>query len=118
MPIKANTSAKPIINNAHYRLLLEGAVASELGIDSKAQAKKTVDAVLNALAAILTNNVTTKGFRLQLTGLGTFSSKLHQSRPCRNPKTGEKLTVGARHKMHLKVSTEIQSAGVISQTAK
>ena len=112
MVTNANPSAKPLSPNAHYRQLLEGAVAKALDLDSKAAAKNTVDAVLDALAAILKANITKKGFRLQLTGLGTFHSKLHASRPCRNPKTGEKLIVAPRHKMHLKLSAEVQKVGI------
>ncbi len=57
---------------------------------SKAEAQKTVDAVLDAITGALK-----KGDKVSLTGFGTFEVRQRAARKGRNPQTGETIRVKA-----------------------
>jgi len=58
---------------------------------SKAQAREAVESTLNILKVSLEN-----GDDVLLSGFGKFNVKAKSARKGRNPKTGEKLLLGAR----------------------
>jgi len=68
---------------------LVDAVAEKLGI-AKAEAQRTVEAVLDCVMEAVAN-----GERVQLTGFGTFDVRSRRARTGRNPKTGETIDIAA-----------------------
>lgn len=65
-------------------------VGKKANLTNKA-ARESVQAFLNAIRDSLK-----RGEKVVLTGFGTFSIRKRASRPGRNPKTGEKITLAAR----------------------
>lgn len=65
-------------------------VAKKANLTSKAS-REAVQAVLNSIRDSLK-----RGEKVVITGFGTFSVRNRASRPGRNPKTGEKITINAR----------------------
>jgi nucleoid DNA-binding protein len=65
-------------------------VAKKANLTNKA-AKDAVGSMLNAIRDSLK-----RGEKVVITGFGTFSVRTRASRPGRNPKTGEKITISAR----------------------
>lgn len=65
-------------------------VAKKANLTNKA-ARDSVSTMLNAIRDSLK-----RGEKVVLTGFGTFSVRNRASRPGRNPKTGEKITITAR----------------------
>ncbi len=65
-------------------------VAKKANLTNKA-ARDSVGAFLNAVRDSLK-----RGEKVVITGFGTFSVRNRSSRPGRNPKTGEKITIAAR----------------------
>jgi len=65
-------------------------VAKKANLTNKA-AKDSVGAFLNAIRDSLK-----RGEKVVITGFGTFSVRQRASRPGRNPKTGERITIAAR----------------------
>lgn len=65
-------------------------VAKKANLTSKA-ARESVDALLGAIRDSLK-----RGEKVVITGFGTFSIRKRATRPGRNPKTGEKITIAAR----------------------
>ncbi|MGH7245642.1 MAG: HU family DNA-binding protein [Candidatus Levyibacteriota bacterium] len=65
-------------------------VAKKANLTNKA-ARESVQSMLNAIRDSLK-----RGEKVVLTGFGTFSIRKRASRPGRNPKTGEKITIAAR----------------------
>ena len=49
-----------------------------------------------------------KGEDIQLSGLGHFSVRKKQAREARNPKTGEKVTIGARRVVSFQTATSLR----------
>lgn len=90
---------------------LEQRVQNALGLPSKAAAKRTVNAVLDGLIAIMTDNAATEGFSFRLQGIGTLSTSKIGAKAGRNPKTGEKVVIPACFRMRLKVSKSILDLG-------
>ena len=68
---------------------LVNAIAAKEGIEKKC-AEKAVNAVVAAVADALAN-----GEKVQLVGFGTFEVHARAEKKCRNPKTGEAITVAA-----------------------
>lgn len=60
-----------------------------------------VKELLDAIAELLI-----KGQRIEIRGFGSFSLKYRPPRRGRNPKTGEKVDVAAKHVLHFKAGTE------------
>lgn len=65
-------------------------IAKKANLTNKA-ARDSVGAFLNAIRDSLK-----RGEKVVITGFGTFSVRNRASRPGRNPKTGEKITIQAR----------------------
>lgn len=65
-------------------------VGKKANLTNKA-ARDAVSAFLNAVRDSLK-----RGEKVVITGFGTFSIRSRASRPGRNPKTGEKITIAAR----------------------
>ena len=70
---------------------------------SKADAKKALDATLNAIADALK-----EGDKVALLGFGTFAVTERPARTGINPATKEKITIAARDKIVFKTSDCIQ----------
>lgn len=62
-------------------------IAEKTGMTKK-DAEKAADAVFEAVADVLAS-----GDRLQLTGFGTFKTRVRPARLGRNPKTGEPMQI-------------------------
>ena len=110
MATNTSTSTKQLSRNAQYRNSLD--VALQLKLGTKAAAKATVDAVLTVLMAIISDNQTTQGFRLQLTGLGTIFNKRHPGGKYNDLRTGEQVEFTERSRMHLKFTRKLRSITV------
>ncbi len=65
-------------------------IAKKANLTNKAS-RDAVGAFLNAIRDSLK-----RGEKVVITGFGTFSVRNRASRPGRNPKTGEKITISAR----------------------
>lgn len=65
-------------------------VAKKANLTNKA-ARESVQAMLNAIRDSLKRDE-----KVVLTGFGTFSTRKRAARPGRNPKTGDRITIGAR----------------------
>lgn len=63
---------------------------------SDAYAKTTIDTVLTALGDIAQAQLTKPGAELTLPGIGKLKAVHKESRPGRNPKTGEAMEIPAR----------------------
>ena len=109
MATNTSTPTKPLSRNAQYRNSMENYVALQLKLGTKAAAKATVDAVLNALAAITSDNQTTQDFRLQLKGLGTISNKRHPGGTYTDLNTGEYGYFTEQSRMHFKFTRKLRS---------
>ena len=84
---------------------------SEL-IESLIQQNHTipVKSVENAVKSILESMSQTleKGERIEIRGSGSFSLHYRQPRIGRNPKTGEKVDLDAKHVPHFKAGKELR----------
>ena len=84
---------------------------SEL-IESLIQQNHTipVKSVENAVKSILESMSQTleKGERIEIRGFGSFSLHYRQPRIGRNPKTGEKVDLDAKHVPHCKAGKELR----------
>ena len=65
-------------------------VAKKANLTNKAS-REAVGSFLNAIRDSLK-----RGEKVVITGFGTFSVRSRASRPGRNPKTGERITIAAR----------------------
>lgn len=65
------------------------AVAEKAGLT-----KKDADAALSAVIDTITDSLA-KGDKIQLVGFGTFEVRERSEKVCRNPRTGETMTVAA-----------------------
>ena len=65
-------------------------VAKKANLTNKA-ARESVTSFLNAIRDSLK-----RGEKVVITGFGTFSVRNRATRPGRNPKTGERITIAAR----------------------
>ena len=68
---------------------LISAVAEKTGL-SKKDSEKALNATLDAITAAVAN-----GEKVQLIGFGTFDVRERAAKQCRNPRTGETMTVPA-----------------------
>ncbi len=78
------------------KLELTEIVASNLN-ETKTDATKLVDAVINAIA-----NGLKKGEKIVITGFGTFEVKSRPAREGKHPKTGETIKIPASKSVHFK----------------
>ena len=69
-----------------------------------------VKSVENAVKSILESMSQTleKGERIEIRGFGSFSLHYRQPRIGRNPKTGEKVDLDAKHVPHFKAGKELR----------
>ena len=74
--------------------------------DADLSVKMLLDAMSEALA---------KGDRIEIRGFGSFSLNYRPPRTGRNPKTGEKVQVPAKHVPHFKAGKELRER--VDQTA-
>jgi DNA-binding protein HU-beta len=77
-------------------------VAQRTGL-SKAEAKKVVQAMVDALGEQLSN-----GARIQLTGLGSFDVRDRAAREATNPRTKEKIQVAATKVVGFRPATSLR----------
>ncbi len=61
----------------------------------------TVDEAVKTLLEQMTETLVS-GVRIEIRGFGSFSTRAHQARQVRNPKTGETLLMPARRLPHFK----------------
>jgi DNA-binding protein HU, beta subunit len=69
---------------------------------SQADAKKALDATLEAIAGAMK-----EGDKVALVGFGTFSVSERAAREGRNPATGEKMTIAAKKVVKFKAGAEL-----------
>ena len=80
---------------------LINAIAENAGLN-KAEAKKALDATLNAISDALK-----EGDKVALVGFGTFSISERPSRTGINPRTKEQITIEAKKIAKLNVCAEV-----------
>ncbi len=78
--------------------IVEKVYASVSGL-SKKEASDLVDAVFDTIKRALE-----RGEPVKLSGFGNFTVRVKQSRPGRNPKTGESIEIAARRVLSFKPS--------------
>ena len=66
-------------------------------------AELAVKVILDTMAGILT-----RGGRIEIRGFGSFSLNYRPPRTGRNPKSGEKVQVPAKHVPHFKAGKELR----------
>ena len=71
--------------------------------------KKDIEAVLESLAALITETLKA-GDEVTLIGLGKFSAQAKPERQGRNPKTGEALTIAASNAVKFTVTKVLKDA--------
>ena len=65
-------------------------------------AGKALDTILDEIAETLG-----QGYRVELRGFGSFSSKVRAARAGRNPRTGEPVDVPPKRHMHFRASRQL-----------
>ena len=98
-------------NPASTREQLYDAVQGTLELKSKAAAKRTVDAVFEAMAKQVAENGTDTDYTLTIPALGTFSVEDIPAGTSRNPRTGEATPRPARTKIKLKLAKALRDIG-------
>ena len=83
---------------------LVNAIAENANL-SKADAKKALEATLDAIAGALKS-----GDKIALVGFGTFSVSERPSRTGINPRTKEQLTIAAKKIAKFKAGAELENA--------
>lgn len=83
---------------------LVAAVASKANL-SKKDAEAAVNAVVAAVSESLAN-----GESVQLVGFGTFEVRERSEKVCRNPRTGESMTVAATKVPAFKAGAALKNA--------
>lgn len=83
---------------------LADSVAAATG-SSKADAQRSVDAVLDSISGALSN-----GDKVALTGFGTFEVRNRAARTGRNPQTGETIQVAASKVPAFKAGQALKNA--------
>lgn len=84
---------------------LVDALMKEANIETKAAAKRTLDAVLDTISKTLS-----RGEDVAITGFGTFMVVKRAARQGRNPKTGETIQIGASTKPKFKPGKGLKDA--------
>jgi DNA-binding protein HU-beta len=80
------------------------------GIESKAQAERSINAVINGI----TQGIKADG-SVQLVGFGTFTVKTRSARKGRNPQTGEEIKIKASKTVGFKAGSDLKA---LAQKAK
>ncbi len=81
------------------------AVMKAAGIETKAQAQRSVESVFDAIVKTLS-----RGEEVAITGFGTFRVAKSAAREGRNPKTGEKLMIAASTKPKFRAGKGLKDA--------
>ncbi len=81
------------------------AVMKAVGIETKAQAHRTVEAVFDTIVKTLG-----RGEDVAITGFGTFRVAKRAAREGRNPKTGEKIQIAASVKPKFRAGKVLKEA--------
>jgi DNA-binding protein HU-beta len=81
------------------------AIMKEAGLESKAQAHRIVDAVLDTIIKTMK-----RGEDVAITGFGTFRVVKRAAREGRNPKTGEKIHIPASIKPKFRAGKALKEA--------
>lgn len=77
--------------------------------NTKLQSENVLDAALKVIRKALS-----EGEEVKLVGFGTFSCLDRKSRPGRNPKTGEEITIPSAKVPHFKPSPDFK--GLLNET--
>jgi DNA-binding protein HU-beta len=77
------------------------AIASGAGL-SKADAKKALDAFVDATSAALKS-----GDKISLVGFGSFSVSKREARTGRNPQTGKEIKIAAKNVVRFKAGSDL-----------
>ena len=89
--------------NAVTKAQIADHLSEKQGIMNKREAKDFVDAFFEKLRAALED-----GEQVKLSGFGNFDLRDKKPRPGRNPKTGSKVEVPAKHVPHFKAGKELR----------
>ena len=84
---------------------LVDAVMKEAGLETKVQAQKVVDAVLDTIVKTMG-----RGEEVAITGFGTFRVVKRAARMGRNPKTGESIQIKASTKPKFRAGKVLKEA--------
>ena len=77
--------------------------------DQTGESKKTIEAVLDSLAAVTTTALK-NGDEVTLMGLGKFTATRKPERQGRNPSTGEAMTIAAKNAPKFSASKTLKDA--------
>ena len=80
-----------LIKNKHANIMLKDATY-------------IVDSVIDEISSALAN-----GDRVELRGFGSFSTRKRKARVARNPKTGDKVTLGERSAIYFRAGKEMRN---------
>lgn len=69
---------------------------------------RAVDLAVRDIFSIMTDTLS-KGDRIEIRGFGSFELRERQPRQAHNPKTGEKVELGARRVVHFKPGSELKN---------
>lgn len=83
---------------------LVSSIALKSGL-SKADAKKALDATIEAIADALKADE-----KIALIGFGTFAAPVRPERQAKNPRTGEVITVPAKKVVKFKAGKELEDS--------
>ena len=84
---------------------LAEAIMKELGLESKVQAKKTVEAFFDTIVKTMS-----RGEEVAIAGFGTFRVAKRAARMGVNPKTGEKIHIAASIKPKFRAGKALKEA--------
>lgn len=92
------------MNKPMTKTQLIAAVSEEMGVD-----KKTATAALDAVAAIVTREVSAGG-AITLPGLGKMACRARPERQVRNPATGETMTKAADKQVKFTIAKALKDS--------
>ena len=75
----------------------------------KGMSKKDAEKALNAFVEVVTDALKA-GEKVQIVGFGNFDVKERAAREARNPRTGEKVSIGASKAPHFKAGKALKDA--------
>lgn len=68
---------------------------------------KDIQNIIDDIFAEITQSLS-DGYRIELRGFGAFSLRQRKPRVARNPKTEQRLELGARHSLYFRASKELR----------
>jgi integration host factor subunit beta len=78
-------------------------IASQFPQLTHADTAHSIQSMLDGMVDALANN-----HRIEIRGFGSFSIHVREPRISRNPKTGEKVQVGAKRAPHFKAGSDLK----------